>query len=383
MSDLSREELQRYSRHILLPEIGVTGQQKLRDSSVLVIGAGGLGSPVALYLAAAGVGRIGLVDSDVVDATNLQRQILFGTSDIGSSKVDAARDRLLDMNPHLKVVVHKTRLKASNAMEILADYDVIVDGTDNFPARYLVNDACVFLGKPNVHGSIYRFDGQASVFWASRGPCYRCLYPVPPPAGAIPNCAEAGVLGVLPGIIGVIQATETLKLILELGDTLVGRLLTYDAQMMTFRQLRVPKDPACPVCGPSPSITALTDEINTCETDTTDDDEMESNTMNSLTAIELKKEMDQGSPLVVVDVREQREWDLCRIPGAKLIPLSQFPERVSELNAADNIVLYCRSGGRSAQAASFLSKSGFKQVRNLTGGILAWSDHVDPSVPKY
>jgi molybdopterin/thiamine biosynthesis adenylyltransferase/rhodanese-related sulfurtransferase len=378
---LSGDEMARYSRHILLPEVGLHGQRRLMQASVLVIGAGGLGSPASLYLAAAGVGRIGLVDHDVVDASNLQRQVLHGTKDVGRSKLASARARLADLNPLVQVETHETRITSANALELIGSYDVVVDGTDNFPTRYLVNDACALLGKPNVYGSVFRFDGQASVFWAGKGPCYRCLYPEPPPPGAVPNCAEGGVLGILPGLVGMIQATEAIKLILEMGQPLVGRLLLVHALDMSFREFELKKDPACPLCGTNPTIKKLIDYEAFCGL-TRGTDEQRTGPA-AITAKELKQEMDSGRALIVLDVRENREWDLCRIPGATLIPLGELPARMGELDRAQPIVAYCRSGGRSAKAVQLLREAGFSNVRNLTGGIHAWSDDVDPGVPKY
>jgi molybdopterin/thiamine biosynthesis adenylyltransferase/rhodanese-related sulfurtransferase/molybdopterin converting factor small subunit len=378
---LSREEIERYSRHLIMPEVALGGQKKLKQAKVLCIGTGGLGSPLALYLAAAGVGRLGLVDFDVVDCTNLQRQIIHGTSDIGRSKLDSARDAIADINPHVQVDTYDTRLTSDNAMEILKPYDVIVDGTDNFPTRYLVNDACVLLDKPNVYGSIFRFEGQASVFWAARGPCYRCLYPEPPPPGLVPSCAEGGVLGILPGVIGVIQATEAVKLILGNGEPLIGRLLLYNALTMKFQEMKLRKDPDCPICGEHPTVTGLIDYEFFCGIGADDHEPPEPGTV--VTATQLKAELDQRRPIHLVDVREPHEYEICRIPGADLIPQGDLERRIHELDRDWDIVMFCRSGGRSARTAKFLREAGFRRVRNLTGGILAWSDKVDPSVPKY
>ena len=372
--DLTPEERLRYSRHLVMPEVGPEGQQKLKRASVLVVGAGGLGSPVALYLAAAGVGRIGLVDFDAVDVSNLQRQVLHGTSDVGRPKLASAKERIAGINPFVQIDTHATRLTAENALELIRPYDLVVDGTDNFPTRYLVNDACVLLNKPNVYGSIFRFDGQASVFWAAKGPCYRCLFPEPPPPGSAPNCAEGGVLGILPGIVGTIQATEAIKLILGKGRPLVGRLLLVDALEMTFREMKLEKDPACPVCGHKPTITRLVALDAACDTP---------GPSAALTVTELKRELDRNPALLLLDVREPREWDLCRLPGAKLIPLGDLPSRIDELDRAVPIVAYCHTGIRSAHAVQLLRQSGFTNVRNLTGGIHAWSLEVDPNVPKY
>lgn len=375
---LSSDERRRYSRHILLPEIGEAGQRRLKASSALLVGAGGLGSPAALYLAAAGVGRIGIADFDRVDETNLQRQILHGTSDIGRPKVDSARDRLLDVNPSVAVERHAGKIDASNVMTILRGYDVVLDGSDNFSTRYLLNDACVLLGIPNVHGSVFRFEGQLSVFGVAGGPCYRCLHPQPPPPGLIPDCATGGVLGVLPGVIGTLQATEAIKLLAGIGEPLVGRLLVYQALPLRFRELRLTRDPACPACGDHPTIRAPADIAVACATQSPPE-----TAMRTVQPRDLKRELDSASPPFLLDVREPREFDLCRIPGGVLIPLAQVPLRLGELDRDADIVVYCRSGGRSGQATLFLQQQGFSRVRNLTGGILAWSDQVDPSVPKY
>jgi adenylyltransferase/sulfurtransferase len=382
-ADLTRDEVLRYARHLTLPEVGIVGQKRLKSARVLCIGAGGLGSPAALYLAASGVGTLGLVDGDVVDLSNLQRQIIHGTPDVGRSKLASAADRLRAINRHVSLETHELRLDETNALELVRAYDVIVDGTDNFPTRYLVNDACVLAGRPNAYGSILRFEGQAAVFAERDGPCYRCLHPEPPPPHVIPSCAEGGVLGVLPGIIGTIQATETIKLILGIGESLVGRFLVYDALRMRFRVLTLPKDPDCPVCGRHPTIREVRAYADHCAPIArggtndmpTRDDEM--------TVTELKARIDRGDAPVIVDVREPREFEICRIPGAILIPLNQLPARVHELNPADEIVLQCKVGGRSASATAFLRQAGFSRARNLTGGILAWIDQVDPSQPKY
>jgi adenylyltransferase/sulfurtransferase len=379
--DLSPDEVLRYSRHITLPEVGLDGQERLKRGRVLCIGAGGLGSPAALYLAAAGVGTLGLVDFDEVDVSNLQRQILHGTRDVGRPKLDSARDRLHDINPHVVLETHATPLGAGNALDLVSAYDVVLDGTDNFPTRYLVNDACVLAGRPNAYGSIFRFEGQASVFAAPGGPCYRCLHPEPPPPGLIPSCAEGGVLGVLPGIIGTIQATEAIKLILGIGEPLIGRFLIYDALRMRFRELRLPRDPDCPVCGEHPRIRELRAYDELCSPAA--HDEAPADTMQDMTVVELKSRIDSGNPPVIVDVREPSEFQICRIPGAILIPLGQLASRLGELDPAAEVVLQCRSGARSARAAAFLRQQGFSQARNLEGGILAWIDQVDPSQPKY
>ena len=379
---LTQDELLRYSRHLILPEVGLEGQRKLKAASVLVIGAGGLGSPLALYLAAAGVGRLGLVDFDVVDASNLQRQILHGTSTVGKPKLESARARLRDLNPGVQVDGYQTTLTGDNALELIRPYDVVVDGTDNFPTRYLVNDACVLLGKPNVYGSIFRFEGQASVFDARIGPCYRCLYPDPPPPGLVPSCAEGGVLGVLPGVIGVIQAIETLKRILGIGDSLVGRLLIFDALDMKFRELQLKKDPECPICGDHPSIHELIDYQQFCGIAPTGEAEAELARWE-IGPRELRDMQERGEEFVLVDVREPHEWEIARIPGAKLIPLGSLPARLPELDTRTPIVLQCHHGHRSMRALEFLHQAGYRKLKNLRGGIEAWSQLVDPSVPRY
>ncbi|MEX2584587.1 MAG: molybdopterin-synthase adenylyltransferase MoeB [Gemmatimonadota bacterium] len=385
-TSLSSEETLRYARHLILPEVGPAGQLRLKSARVLCIGAGGLGSPVAMYLAAAGVGTIGMVDFDVVDATNLQRQIIHGTSDIGRAKLDSARATLGEINPHVDIIPHPVRLSSENAMGILAGYDVVIDGTDNFPTRYLVNDACVLLGKPYVYGSVFRFEGQNAVFAAEGGPCYRCLFAEPPPPGLVPSCAEGGVLGVVPGIVGTIQAMETIKLILGLGDTLAGRLLIFDALRMRFRELKLARDPACPVCGDDPTVTALIDYERFCgvDTDTKGQQGMTSD-QPDLSVLELKERLDRGDDLTVIDVREPYEWDIGNLgsEGARLIPLGELTQRHQEIDSDDEVVVYCRSGARSARAVEFLRQQGYSRVRNLEGGILAWSEEVDPSIPKY
>jgi sulfur-carrier protein adenylyltransferase/sulfurtransferase len=383
---LSSQETLRYARHLVLPEIGPAGQKRLKAARVLLVGAGGLGSPVSLYLAAAGVGTIGLVDFDVVDATNLQRQILHGTSDVGRLKLDSARDRLQEINPHVVIEGYRERLTSGNALEIIAGYDVVVDGTDNFPTRYLVNDACVLLGRPNVYGSIFRFEGQNSVFWGEQGPCYRCLFAEPPPPGLVPSCAEGGVLGVVPGIVGTIQAMEAIKLILGLGDSLVGRLLILDAMRMKFRELRLKKDPDCPICGESPRIRELIDYERFCGFDTEQTGEgMDDQETPEMTVTELKQRLDRGEELTIIDVREPHEWDIGNLgpQGAKLIPLGELPQRAGEIDREATVVLQCRSGARSERALHFLRSQGYSKLYNLEGGILAWSDQVDPSIPKY
>jgi sulfur-carrier protein adenylyltransferase/sulfurtransferase len=380
---LSNDEVKRYSRHLIMPEVGVEGQRKLKAAKVLCIGAGGLGSPVGLYLAAAGVGKIGIVDFDVVDFSNLQRQIIHGTPDVGRSKLQSAKDRLNAINPEVEIVTHETALSSKNALELFAPYDVIVDGTDNFPTRYLVNDACVLLGKPNAYGSIFRFEGQASVFATKDGPCYRCLYPEPPPPGLVPSCAEGGVLGVLPGIIGVIQATETVKLIMGIGEPLIGRFLIYDALRMKFRELKLRKDPDCPVCGTHPTVTQLIDYEQFCGITPAQPEPVTVNNATEITSVELKRRLDRGDALRIVDVREPNEYQINRIAGSTLIPLGDIPKRHTELNPDDEIVVHCKMGGRSAKAADFLRSVGFKRVLNLKGGILDWIDKVDSTQPKY
>jgi adenylyltransferase/sulfurtransferase len=382
---LSPEETLRYSRHLILPHVELEGQRRLKAARVLVVGAGGLGSPVALYLAAAGVGTLGLVDFDVVDVTNLQRQLLHGTSDVGRSKLDSARDRLREVNPHVQLVTYETRLTSANALEILRGYDVIVDGTDNFATRYLTNDACVLLGKPNVYGSIFRFEGQASVFSTADGPCYRCLFPEPPPPDSVPSCAEGGVLGVLPGMIGTIQAAETIKLILGVGKSLAGRLLLVDALTMEYRTVRLRKDPACPACG-TRTITELIDYDEFCAgvvVAAASDIGKPRNEVVEITPSELAERLRGGATLDLIDVREPREWEIAHLPSARLVPLGQLAESLATLDSAREIVVMCRSGQRGATAARQLQAAGFRRVSNLAGGLLRWSDEVDPSVPKY
>ena len=383
LPELTADELSRYSRHLILPEVGVEGQRKLKAARVLCVGTGGLGSPLALYLAAAGVGTLGLVDFDVVDASNLQRQIIHSTADIGRKKLDSAEEKLKALNPALKVVKHDTLLSSANALDILKDYDVVADGTDNFPTRYLVNDACVLLGKPNAYGSIFRFEGQASVFGAKDGPCYRCLYPEPPPPGLVPSCAEGGVLGILPGLVGVIQATETIKLILGIGEPLIGRLLLVDALNMRFRQLKLLKNPECPVCGDHPTVTKLIDYQQFCGIEPAS--ERQSAVKNGIPQVspkDLKKRIDAGENLFILDVREPFEYQIANIGGV-LIPQNDVAQRIGEIDRTREIVVQCKSGGRSQRIAEYLKQSGFPKVSNLAGGILAWSDEVDPKVPKY
>jgi adenylyltransferase/sulfurtransferase len=379
---LSNEEVARYSRHLIMPEVGMDGQLKLKAASVLCIGAGGLGSPVAMYLAAAGVGRIGIVDFDVVEHSNLQRQVIHTTPDVGRPKIDSARDRLNALNPEVEVETHDVALSSENALELLVGYDIIVDGTDNFPTRYLVNDACVILGKPNVYGSIFRFEGQASVFATKDGPCYRCLYPEPPPPGLVPSCAEGGVLGILPGVIGTIQATETVKLIIGVGEPLVNRFMIYDALRMRFRELKLRRDPECPVCGDNPTVTELIDYEQFCGI-TPAVSAAEPTAGVEITVKELKTRLDRADGVFILDVREPQEFQICQIPSSTLIPLGDLPDRLVELEGRDDMVVHCKSGARSAKAVKLLHKAGFVKAKNLRGGILAWIDEVDPSLPKY
>ncbi|MFL6278465.1 MAG: ubiquitin-like small modifier protein 1 [Blastocatellia bacterium] len=379
--ELDKDEILRYSRHLIMPEVALEGQKKLKAAKVLCIGAGGLGSPLALYLAAAGVGRMGIVDFDVVDFTNLQRQIIHSTANVGRPKLDSAKERIAEINPFVQVDTYEEALTSENALDLLRDYDIVVDGTDNFPTRYLVNDACVLLGKPNVYGSIFRFEGQATVFYAKEGPCYRCLYPEPPPPGLVPSCAEGGVLGVLPGIIGVMQAIETVKLILGKGEPLIGRLVLFDALKMKFRELKLRKNPDCPICGINPTITELIDYQEFCGV--TPHEEVSVGKEFEITPAELKARMERGDDFVLIDVREPEEYAIARIPGSRLIPRGTLPERVHELSSADDIVVHCKSGVRSGMAVDFLKQAGFRRVKNLVGGILRWSDDVDPTVPKY
>ncbi len=378
---LSKEEVLRYSRHLIMPEVGMDGQLKLKAAKVLLVGAGGLGAPLGMYLAAAGIGRIGIVDFDTVDFTNLQRQIIHGTKDVGRKKLDSAAETMLDINPYVQIDKYEAPLTSDNALDIIKDYDMVIDGTDNFPTRYLVNDACVLLKKPNVYGSIFRFEGQATVFAYEDGPCYRCLYPEPPPPGLVPSCAEGGVLGILPGMIGIVQATEAVKLILGTGEPLVGRLLLYDALAMRFRELKLRRNPECPVCGDHPTVTKLIDYQEFCGLGRGEEPVVE--TAGDIESTEVKQKIDRGDNFVLIDVREPHEYQICNIPYAKLIPLGELPKRVNELNTADEIVAHCKSGMRSAKAVDFLKQAGFKRVRNMKGGILAWSDKVDPTVPKY
>jgi len=383
LPELTTDDLSRYSRHLILPEVGMEGQQKLKAARVLCVGTGGLGSPLALYLTAAGIGTLGLVDFDVVDSSNLQRQIIHSTKDIGRKKIDSAEEKLTALNPAIKIVKHETMLSSANALDILKDYDVVADGTDNFPTRYLVNDACVLLGIPNVYGSIFRFEGQASVFATEAGPCYRCLYPEPPPPGLVPSCAEGGVLGILPGLVGVIQATEVIKLILGKGDALIGRLLLVDALNMRFRELKLRKNPECPVCGTNPTVTALIDYEHFCGI--VPEAPQEKNVKNGIPQIsvkELKARRDAGEDIFLLDVREPYEFQIAQI-GGKLIPQNDVPNRLAEIPRDREIIVHCRSGARSQRIAELLKQAGYPQVVNVAGGILAWSDEIDASVQKY
>lgn len=380
----SNDEIARYSRHLIMPEVTLEGQKKLKAASILCIGTGGLGSPIALYLAAAGVGRLGLVDPDVVDFSNLQRQILHGTEDVGRKKLNSARDRVKQINPNVQVDLHDTLFRSGNARQLVAGYDVVIDGTDNFPTRYLSNDVCVLAKKPNVYGSIFRFDGQCTVFAPHLGgPCYRCMFPEPPPPGMVPSCAEGGVLGVLPGIIGVMQAIEATKLILGIGEPLIGRLVSFDALKMRFREFTIRRDPKCPVCGDHPTIHDLIDYEQFCGLPQAEAENAKEMQVPTIEARELKAKLDRQEPFVLVDVREPYEYEICHIPGSRLIPLGELPARLSELDSADDIVLQCKSGTRSARALHILQEAGFKKLSNLEGGIIAWAEHVDPSVPKY
>ncbi len=380
--ELSNEEIRRYSRHLIMPEVTLGGQRRLKGGSVLLIGAGGLGSPLALYVAAAGVGRIGLVDFDVVDESNLQRQVLHGQRSVGRPKLESARERLEDVNPHVVIETHETRLTSDNALDLVADYDLVADGTDNFPTRYLVNDACVLTGRPNVYASIFRFEGQASVFAAPGGPCYRCLYPEPPPPGLVPSCAEGGVLGILPGLLGTIQATEVIKLILGAGDPLIGRLLLVDALGMTFRTVRLQRDPACPACGDRPTITELIDYEEFCGIGPAEGVAVAEG-IEEITVDEVAAALESGEDVTVLDVREPHEWQICHIEDAELLPLSELPARVHELDSSRTYYVHCKTGVRSARAIEFLQEAGFTRLKNVRGGIKAWAEEVDPSMPTY
>ncbi len=377
---LNNDEILRYSRHLIMPEVGMEGQLKLKAAKVLCIGAGGLGSPLALYLAAAGVGTLGVVDFDVVDYTNLQRQIIHTTADVGRKKLDSAAEKLKAINPFVNLRSFETRLSSANALELFHDFDIIVDGTDNFPTRYLVNDACVLSGKPNVYGSIFRFEGQVSVFATEKGPCYRCLYPEPPPPGLVPSCAEGGVLGILPGLVGVMQATEAIKLILGKGEPLIGRLLLVDALAMRFRELRLRKNPDCPVCGQHPTVRELIDYNQFCGI--RGEEKPVESQVPSISVEELKQKLEAGEELFILDVREPHEYQICNL-GGYLIPLGELPRRVHELDMTCEIVCYCKMGGRSAKAVDFLRQAGFTRVKNLSGGIAAWAEKIDRSMPKY
>jgi sulfur-carrier protein adenylyltransferase/sulfurtransferase len=381
---LSNEEILRYSRHLIMPEVGMEGQLKLKNASVLLVGAGGLGAPLGLYLAAAGIGRIGMVDFDVVDFTNLQRQVIHGTKDVGRKKLDSAFDKMADINPNVKLEKHEVALTSENALDIIRNYDFVVDGTDNFPTRYLVNDACVLLKKPNIYGSIFRFEGQCTVFAYPGGPCYRCLYPEPPPPGLVPSCAEGGVLGILPGIIGLMQATETVKLILGTGEPLVGRLVLYDALAMRFRELKLRRNPECPVCGDHPTLHKLIDYQEFCGVPHQEVEHVAPvANLSEIEPTEVKQKIDRGDKFILLDVREPHEFQICRIPTSTLIPLGELPKHLNEFDKNAEIVAHCKSGVRSGKAINLLRENGFKNVRNMKGGILAWSDKVDPSVPKY
>jgi len=383
LPELTTDDLSRYSRHLILPEVGMEGQQKLKAARVLCVGTGGLGSPLALYLTAAGIGTLGLVDFDVVDASNLQRQIIHSTKDIGRKKLDSAEEKLKALNPAINIVKHDTMLSSANALEIIKDYDVVADGTDNFPTRYLVNDACVLLGKPNAYGSIFRFEGQASVFATETGPCYRCLYPEPPPPGLVPSCAEGGVLGILPGLVGVIQATEVIKLILGKGEPLIGRLLLVDALNMRFRELKLRKNPECPVCGENPTVTALIDYEHFCGiVPETPQEAKVKNGIPQISVKELKRRIDAGEDVQLIDVREPYEYQIAQI-GGKLIPQNDVANRLAEIDRQREVVVHCRSGARSQRIAELLKQAGYPRVVNVAGGILAWSDEIDPSVQKY
>jgi adenylyltransferase/sulfurtransferase len=384
LPELTNDEILRYSRHLILPEVGLEGQRKLKNAKILMVGAGGLGAPLGLYLAAAGIGKIGIVDLDNVDVTNLQRQVIHGTKDVGRPKIDSAAESMLDINPFLEIEKFEVALTSENALDIIKGYDIVVDGTDNFPTRYLVNDACVLLNKPNCYGSIFRFEGQATVFHHEGGPCYRCLYPEPPPPGLVPSCAEGGVLGILPGIIGVIQATEAVKIILGKGESLSGRLLLYDSLGMRFRELKLRRNPECPVCGDHPTVTKLIDYQQFCGIPQQAAAEAaEQGKLPEITPLELKKKLDAGEDIFVLDVREPHEYDIARIEGTTLIPLGQVARRVGELDSTADIVIHCKSGMRSAKAQKILKDMGFSRVTNLAGGILRWADEVDPSIPKY
>lgn len=382
MADLTKDQILRYSRHLIMPEVGVEGQERLIKARILLIGAGGLGSPLGLYLAAAGVGTLGIVDFDVVDFTNLQRQIIHRNEDVGKLKVDSAKERIASINPEVQVRTYNTKLSRENILDIIKDYDIVIDGTDNFPTRYLVNDACVFQKKPNIYGSIFRFDGQATVFYPFKGPCYRCLYPEPPPPGMVPSCAEGGVLGVLPGIIGQIQATEAIKLILEKGEPLIGRLLLYNALKMEFREVKLRRDPACPVCGEHPTVKELIDYDQFCGIRGADTPEA-TDGAEDLKPKQVKALLEQDPKVVLLDVRESHEYDIVHIEGARLIPLSELPFRTNELDTADTVVVHCHHGPRSQQAVKILQRFGFKKLKHLHGGIDAWAEEVEKEMARY
>jgi molybdopterin/thiamine biosynthesis adenylyltransferase/rhodanese-related sulfurtransferase len=382
--DFSNDEIARYSRHLIMPEVTLEGQKRIKAASVLCIGTGGLGSPIAIYLAAAGIGRLGLVDFDVVDFSNLHRQILHGTEDVGRKKLNSARDSIRALNPNVQVDLHDCMFRSENAMELVQKYDIVIDGTDNFPTRYLSNDVCVLAKKPNVYGSIFRFEGQSTVFAPHLGgPCYRCMFPEPPPPGMVPSCAEGGVLGVLPGIIGVIQAIEAIKLIVGIGEPLIGRLLSFDALKMRFKEFKIRRDPKCPICGDHPTIHELIDYDQFCGIPQADADAVKELEVPTITAAELKTKIDRKDPFVLLDVREPFEYEICQIGGSRLIPLGELPARLSELDSADEIVIHCKSGVRSAKALRVLQEAGFRKLENLQGGILGWAETIDPSLPKY
>jgi sulfur-carrier protein adenylyltransferase/sulfurtransferase len=382
--DFSNDEIARYSRHLIMPEVTLEGQKRIKAASVLCIGTGGLGSPIALYLAAAGIGRMGLVDYDVVDFSNLQRQILHGTDDVGRKKINSAKDRIKAVNPNVQVDLHDCLFRSENAMELVKNYDIVIDGTDNFPTRYLSNDVCVLTKKPNVYGSIFRFEGQATVFAPHLGgPCYRCMFPEPPPPGMVPSCAEGGVLGVLPGIIGVMQAIEAIKLIMGIGEPLIGRLVSFDALKMRFKEFKIRRDPKCPICGDHPTIHELIDYDQFCGIPQADADAEKELAVPTITANELKAKFDRKDPFVLVDVREPFEYQICKIEGSRLIPLGELPARLSELDSAEEIVLQCKTGARSAKALKVLHEAGFRKLQNLQGGIVGWVDAIDPTLPKY
>jgi adenylyltransferase/sulfurtransferase len=379
-TELTPQEIARYSRHLLMPEVAIEGQKRLKAAKVLLIGAGGLGSPLGLYLAAAGVGHLGIVDFDAVDFSNLQRQVLHATSDVGRRKTESAAERLRGINPEIEVTTYETRITSANALQLIEPYDIVIDGTDNFPTRYLTNDACVLLGKPNIYGSIFRFEGQASVFAPPAGPCYRCLFAEPPPPGMVPSCAEGGVLGILPGVIGCIQATEAIKLILGRGETLIGRLLLYDALAMKFREIKIKRSPDCPLCGNNPTLRELIDYEQFCGLR---GQEAPAESTLETTVEEVKARLDRGEDFDILDVRSPEEWQICRLAQARLIPLNELPARIGELDPVRDLVVHCKTGPRSAQAVKLLHESGFPNAKNLRGGILEWAQKIDPSLPTY